>query len=181
MGILASLILFLMPLSMFASDMTSIPFQTNSGDTTSLEAFKGNVVMVVNTASKCGFTPQYEGLEKLYARYKDRGFTVVAFPANNFKEQEPGSNEEIREFCTTTYGVTFPLMSKISVKGNDMHPLYKYLTEHSDPAGEITWNFNKFLLDRDGNIAARFDTKVEPTDSAVTSKIEDLLGAAATE
>ena len=181
MGIFASLILWMLPLTMLAADLTSIPFQTNSGDTTTLAAYKGQVVLIVNTASECGQTPQYEGLEKIYNKYKERGFTVIAFPSNDFGEQEPGTNEQIKTFCSTTYGVTFPLMSKIPVLGENKHPLYKYLVEHSDPAEEIKWNFTKFLLDRDGNIAARFFHKVTPEDSTVISKIEELLGATPTE
>ncbi|MCB1059914.1 MAG: glutathione peroxidase [Calditrichaeota bacterium] len=160
-----------------ATDLQNIPFLTNSGDTTSLAAYKGDVVMIVNTASLCGNTPQYAGLEKLYATYKDRGFTILAFPANDFGKQEPGTNDEIKEFCTSTYGVTFPLMSKITVLGDSKHPLYKYLVEHSDPPAEIEWNFTKFLVDRDGKMAARFFNKTQPEDSTVTSKIEELLGA----
>lgn len=162
-------------LSAFAAPMQSIPFITNSGDTTSLEAFKGRVVLIVNTASECGHTPQYEGLEKLYEKYKERGFSVIALPANDFGQQEPGTDQQIREFCTTTYGVTFPLMAKISVKGETMHPLYKQLTSNEKTEGEIPWNFEKFLMDRDGNIAARFHYKTQPTSDEIVSLIEKLL------
>ncbi|MFW9770224.1 MAG: glutathione peroxidase, partial [Candidatus Thorarchaeota archaeon] len=137
--------------------------------------FKGKVVLIVNTASKCGFTPQYEGLQELYEQKKDDGFVVIGFPANNFKSQEPGTNEEILNFCRTNYGVTFPMMAKISVKGEDIHPLYKYLTEDSPYPGEITWNFNKFLLDREGNVVARYDSKITLEDSKLLSKIDDLI------
>ncbi len=162
--------------TMLASDLTSIPFQTNSGDTTTLDAFKGQVVLLVNTASECGQTPQYEGLEKIYEKYRSQGFTIVAFPSNDFGEQEPGTDAQIKNFCTTMYGVQFPLMQKISVLGENKHPLYKYLVEHSEPAEEIQWNFTKFLLDRNGNVAARFHFKVKPDAPEVIEKIEELLG-----
>jgi glutathione peroxidase len=143
-----------------------------------LKKYKGNVLLVVNTASKCGYTPQYEGLEAIYAKYKDQGFTVLGFPANNFKGQEPGTNEEIKEFCTTKYKVSFPMFAKISVGGEDQDPLYKFLTsKETNPnfAGEISWNFNKFLIDREGNVVARFDSKAKPQDEAITQAIEKYL------
>ncbi|MGI9106410.1 MAG: glutathione peroxidase [Pyrinomonadaceae bacterium] len=148
------------------------------GKDVKLEQFRGQVVMIVNVASKCGYTPQYDGLQKIYEQYKDRGFVVLGFPANNFGAQEPGTNEEIKEFCRINYGVTFPIFSKISVKGEDIHPLYKYLTEkETDPefAGEIKWNFNKFLIGKDGKIIARFDSKDKPEDPQVTAAIEQAL------
>jgi len=148
------------------------------GKDVKLEQFRGQVVMLVNVASKCGYTPQYDGLQKIYEQYKDRGFVVLGFPANNFGAQEPGTNEEIKEFCRINYGVTFPIFSKISVKGEDIHPLYKYLTEkETDPefAGEIKWNFNKFLIGKDGKIIARFDSKDKPEDPQVTAAIEQAL------
>ncbi|MGH9916981.1 MAG: glutathione peroxidase, partial [Pyrinomonadaceae bacterium] len=140
--------------------------------------YKGKVVLFVNVASKCGFTPQYEGLQKLYTKYKDQGFVILGFPANNFHGQEPGTNAEIKEFCSTKYNVSFPLFSKISVKGDDIDPLYKFLTsKETNPefSGEITWNFNKFLIDRTGKIIARFDSKITPEDNKVTSVIEAAL------
>lgn len=154
---------------------TDIAFKTITGDDASLNDYKGKVVLIVNTASKCGFTPQYEGLEKLYEARKDDGFVILGFPANNFKNQEPGTNEEILNFCQRNYGVTFPMMAKISVAGDDIHPLYKYLTEQSDLPGEITWNFNKFLLDKEGRLVARYDSKVTPDDPELTAKIDELL------
>lgn len=166
---------------MFASDLTSIPFQTNSGDTTSLAAFKGQVVLIVNTASECGHTPQYAALERLYKRFKERGFTVLAFPSNDFDAQEPGTDAQIREFCTTHYGVTFPLMKKIPVLGEHKHPLFKALVELSTPAEEIPWNFTKFLVDRSGKLAARFGYRTQPDDSAVLTKLTELLGATPSE
>jgi glutathione peroxidase len=160
------------------TDYLHIPLQTIAGDSTSLAAFAGKVILLVNTASKCGYTPQYAGLEALYEKYKDRGLVVIGFPANDFKQQEPGTNPQILEFCRAKYGVTFPIMAKISVKGPAQHPLYRYLTGESPFPGEITWNFNKFLLDREGRVAARFDTKMKPDAPAVIAAIEELLGPA---
>lgn len=161
--------------SAIQNDMLTIPFLTINGDTTSLAAFDGKVKLLVNVASKCGYTPQYKGLQELYEKYQARGFEILGFPANNFGNQEPGSNEEIQEFCSVNYGVAFPMMSKLSVKGDDIHPLYKLLTENPGTKGEIGWNFTKFLLDRDGTIIARFDTKVTPEDPALIAQIEALL------
>lgn len=140
--------------------------------------YKNKVVLVVNVASRCGFTYQYEGLEKIYLKYKDKGFIILGFPANDFLGQEPGSNEEIKNFCSLTYGVTFPMFSKIKVVGNEMAPLYVYLTESRDNtnfAGKITWNFNKFLIGRKGKIIARFDSGVKPEDKELTDAIEAAL------
>lgn len=142
------------------------------------KAHQGKVLLVVNTASKCGATPQYAGLESLYGKYKAKGFEVLAFPANEFGEQEPGTNSEIKTFCSTKYNVTFPLYSKIVVKGEGIHPFYDYLTSpKTDPkfAGEITWNFNKFLINRNGEVIARFSTRDEPESAKVTKAIEDAL------
>ncbi len=160
---------------MQAIEYKTIEFNTITGKPSDLDQFKGKVVLIVNTASKCGFTPQYEGLEKLYEAKKDEGFVVIGFPANNFGQQEPGTNEEIQKFCQTKYNVTFPMMAKISVKGNDIHPLYRYLTEDSPFPGEITWNFNKFLLDRNGKVVARYDSKITPEDPKLLAKIDELL------
>lgn len=148
------------------------------GNDVKLAKYKGNVVMIVNTASKCGYTPQYEGLEAIYKKYKDRGFVVLGFPANNFMGQEPGTEKEIKEFCTLKYNVTFPMFSKISVTGSDQHPLYGYLTnKKTDPefGGDISWNFNKFLISKDGKIVARWGSKDKPEDAAVTEAIEKNL------
>lgn len=161
--------------SIYDIDVTDI-----DGNTVNLGDYKNKVVMFVNTASKCGYTPQYEGLQKIYDKYKDRGFVVLGFPANNFGGQEPGSNEEIKEFCSLRYKVTFPMFAKISVKGDDQHVLYKYLTsEESNPgyAGEITWNFNKFLANHEGAIIGRFSSKETPESNEVTSAIEKALDA----
>ena len=148
------------------------------GDPVKLDKFKGKTIMIVNTASKCGNTPQYEGLQAIYTKYKDRGFVVLGFPANNFRGQEPGTDQEIKDFCTLNYKVSFPMFSKISVKGDDIHPLYAFLTTSAvDPkfAGEVTWNFEKFLIGKDGKVAARFAPKVIPEDPSVVSAIESAL------
>jgi glutathione peroxidase len=150
------------------------------GNQVSLQEFKGKVMLVVNVASKCGYTYQYEGLESIYKQYRDRGFVVLGFPANDFKLQEPGTDAEIKEFCRLNYGVTFPMFSKITVIGDGIDPLYEYLTsKKTNPefSGEITWNFNKFLIGADGKILARFDRKDEPTDAKVIDAIEAALGA----
>lgn len=148
------------------------------GKDVKLDKYKGEVLLVVNTASKCGYTPQYEGLEAIYEKYKGRGFYVLGFPANNFGSQEPGTESEIKEFCTSKYKVTFPMFAKISVKGADQDPLYAYLTskeKNPDFAGDITWNFNKFLIDRKGKIVARFSSKDKPESETVTKAIEKYL------
>jgi glutathione peroxidase len=148
------------------------------GKDVKLKKYKGNVLLVVNTASKCGYTPQYEGLQATFAKYKDQGFYVLGFPANNFGGQEPGTETEIKEFCTSKYKVTFPMFAKISVKGDDQDPLYKFLTSketNPDFSGDITWNFNKFLVDRKGNVVARFSSKEKPDGEAVTAAVEKYL------
>lgn len=150
------------------------------GRDTKLDIYKGKVLMIVNVASKCGYTPQYEGLESIQDKYGSRGFTVLGFPANNFLGQEPGTEAEIKEFCSTNFGVSFPLFAKVSVTGKDQHPLYTYLTsKESNPefGGDISWNFNKFLLDKNGKIVARFATKEKPDSEAVISTIEKYLAA----
>ena len=130
-------------------------------------------MLIVNVASRCGFTPQYAGLEALYEKYKDRGFVILGFPANNFGGQEPGTNEEIKTFCSTKYNVTFPMYSKISVKGDDKAPLYQFLTDTT--GSEIQWNFTKFLVDKSGKVVARFESKVTPQSPDVAEAIEKAL------
>jgi glutathione peroxidase len=150
----------------------------SEGTPTPLRTFQGKVLLLVNVASKCGLTPQYESLQELYKRYQEKGVEVLAFPANNFLRQEPESNSDIREFCSSTFGITFPLFAKISVKGKDIHPLYRFLTEREtnpDFAGKIGWNFAKFLVDRQGKIVARFEPKRDPLDEQVVSAIEKAL------
>ena len=145
-----------------------------------LSRFRGKALLLVNVASKCGFTPQYAGLQSLYERYKDKGLEILGFPANDFLWQEPGNDSEIKQFCSTKYNVSFPLFSKISVKGKNIHPLYKLLTDkETNPrfSGKITWNFNKFLVNRAGEVIARFDSKVEPLDQQVLSAVEAAVGA----
>jgi glutathione peroxidase len=174
------------------SDLTDIEFNTMSGDTKTLTDFAGEVVLVVNVASKCGLTPQYEGLQKLYTDKHDEGFTIVGFPANNFGGQEPGTDEEIAEFCATNFSVTFPVMSKISVVGDDQHPLYSALTAavptadgneamrerlrgfdmtpNEDP--DVVWNFEKFVIAKDGSVAGRFAPATTPDDPALLALID---------
>jgi glutathione peroxidase len=144
-----------------------------------LSGFAGKVLLIVNVASKCGFTPQYKALQVLYQRYRQRGFEVLGFPTNDFARQEPGTDAEIQGFCSLTYGVTFPLFSKITVKGKDAHPLYAFLTDkkaNNGFGGKITWNFNKFLVDREGNVIARFDSKDDPLGDKIPRSIEEALG-----
>jgi glutathione peroxidase len=148
------------------------------GDDVKLDSYGGKVLLLVNVASKCGYTPQYRGLESVYKKYKDQGLVVLGFPANNFFWQEPGTNEEIKTFCTTKYNVTFPMFAKISVKGDKIHPLYKFLTsKQTNPefGGTISWNFNKFLVDRAGKVVARFSSKDEPESEKVVQAIEQAL------
>ena len=154
--------------------------ETITGEQQRMSDFRGRTLLIVNVASGCGYTPQYEGLETIYKKYKDQGFVVVGFPANNFMGQEPGTDAEIKEFCTTKYKVTFPMFAKISVKGSDQHPFYTYLTsKESNPefGGDIQWNFNKFLIDRNGKIVARFGSKETPEGATVTTAIDKYLAA----
>ncbi len=145
------------------------------GEDFNLASLKGKKVLVVNTASKCGFTPQYEELEKLYQKYKDKNFIIIGFPANNFLNQEPGTNEEIITFCKTNYGVTFPMMSKISVKGKDIHPLYQWLTSkklNGVKDSEVAWNFQKYLIDENGNLVDVVKPKEAPFSDVIVNWIE---------
>lgn len=158
-----------------ANSVYDFQVKTAAGQERSLSEFKGKALLIVNSASKCGLTPQYESLETLYERYKDKGFEVVAFPANNFLWQEPGNDAEIQTFCAVNYGVKFPVFAKISVNGRDIAPLYHYLTKDSPFPGDIGWNFAKFLVAPDGRIVARFDPKLDPLDPAVIKEIEKAL------
>jgi len=145
------------------------------GKPVNLGQYKGKVLLVVNTASFCGNTPQYADLETIYEQYRDKGFEILAFPANNFGQQEPGTNAEIKGFCLTKYSVSFPLFSKISVKGSDKHPLYQYLTEQSPFPGEVEWNFQKYLVDRAGNVVGRFHHRTKPLSPEVVKEVERVL------
>lgn len=163
---------------MEAKSIYDIEVTTMSGETIRLENYKGKVLMIVNTASKCGFTKQYDELQELYATYGDQGLVILGFPANNFMNQEPGSNQEIADFCRLNYGVSFPMFEKISVRGKDIHPLYKYLTQkESNPqhSGKISWNFSKFLISKDGSIINRYAPSVKPTHESVIQDIEAAL------
>ena len=147
------------------------------GHLVDLKTFKGKVLLIVNTASMCGNTPQYAGLQEMYERYRERGFEVLAFPANDFGQQEPGTNQEIKGFCYTKYSVSFPLFSKISVVGKEKHPLYRYLTEQSPFPGRVTWNFQKYLVDRSGNVIGKYDPGMNPLSPAILSDVEKALAA----
>jgi len=161
-----------------ASNVLDFTLNSIDGKPAPLSQYQGKVVLIVNVASKCGYTPQYAGLEKVYEKYKDKGFVILGFPANNFLAQEPGTNEEIKTFCSSKYNVTFPMYSKISVKGADIHPLYRFLTDkQTNPAsgGDINWNFTKFLVGKDGKVIARFEPAVTPESLEVTGAIEKAL------
>ncbi len=160
-----------------ASTVYNFSLPSIEGKPMPLSDFKGKVILMVNVASQCGYTPQYTALESLYEKYKDQGFVIVGFPANNFGAQEPGTNEEIKTFCSRKYSVKFPLYSKISVKGADQAPLYQYLTQQKDPSlgGEIKWNFTKFLVDRDGHVVQRFEPAVTPDSKDIVDAVEKLL------
>ena len=152
--------------------------QTIDGEQRSLSVYKGKVLLIVNVASKCGYTPQYEGLQSLYEKYKDSGLVVLGFPSNNFLSQEPGSDDEIKQFCSTTYGVSFDMFSKIDVKGSEQHPLYRFITTQPAVEGPVKWNFQKYLVGRRGEVKAKFFSKTEPLDPGFTAQIEDLLNEA---
>jgi glutathione peroxidase len=161
------------------SDLYDVPLHTIDGQPATLRDHEGKVLLIVNVASKCGLTPQYEGLERLHEEYAEQGFSVLGFPCNQFLGQEPGTAEEIQEFCSITYGVTFPLFEKIEVNGEGRHPVYAVLTETEDAdgqAGDVQWNFEKFLVGSDGQVVARFRPKTLPESDEVVTAIEDLLG-----
>jgi glutathione peroxidase len=160
------------------TSLYDIPLKDIDGKDTSLSAYKGKVLLIVNVASKCGFTPQYEGLEALQKKYEKQGFTVLGFPCNDFLSQEPGTPTEIKQFCSSKYNVTFPLFAKDHVNGKEAQPLYAALTGDDSPfPGKITWNFNKFLISRDGKIIKRFDSSAKPESLEVTKSIEDAIAA----
>jgi len=161
-----------------APTVLDVPVKNIDGKDTSLKEYKGKVMLVVNVASKCGYTKQYTGLEAIQQQYKAKGFTVVGFPCNQFGGQEPGTNEEIKQFCSSKFNVTFPLFDKIEVNGANRHPLYMMLAGKDSPfPGDIKWNFNKFLIGKDGKILKRFDSKVTPESPEMTAAIEAALAA----
>ena len=162
-------------LSVDKKGLYSFTMKTIDGKDKPLAEYKGKVLLVVNVASFCGYTPQYKDLEEVYQKYKDKGFVILGFPANNFGQQEPGSDAEIKTFCETNYKVTFDLFSKISVKGDDQHPLYQYITKDSPFPGDVKWNFQKYLVDKKGIIVAMYPSRVKPTDKDVIQQIESLL------
>jgi len=160
------------------SSIYDIEEKTLEGDPLPLSEFKGRSMLIVNVASRCGFTPQYEGLQALYETYRDRGLEILGFPCNQFLAQEPGTEEEIRQFCSSVYGVSFPIYRKIDVNGEERHPLYQILTQHPDTdgnAGDVQWNFEKFLVSPEGDVVGRFRTMVTPEDPAFVSAIENSL------
>ena len=171
--------MLIMATSLFAGPEGLYNFTLNSidGKPAPLADYKGKVVLLVNVASQCGYTPQYTALESIYEKYKDQGFVILGFPANNFGAQEPGTNEEIKTFCSRKYSVKFPMYSKISVKGDDQAPLYSYLTKETGPgiAGDIKWNFTKFLVDRNGKVVQRFEPAITPDSKEMTAAIEKQL------
>lgn len=160
------------PDDMMNNNISDITVKDMNGKDVKLSDYKGKVLLIVNVASECGFTPQYEGLEKIYKRYKDKGFEILAFPCNQFGGQEPGTNEEIKNFCSSKYGVTFRLFDKIEVNGKNRSPLYAKLTGNTNTEqGDIKWNFEKFLISKDGEIVARFRSKVTPESDELTGAI----------
>jgi glutathione peroxidase len=161
-----------------AGSVYDIPLKDIDGNATSLKPEQGKVMLIVNVASKCGFTPQYKALEALYLKYKDQGLVICGFPCNQFHQQEPGTDAEIKQFCTGKYDVTFPLFDKLEVNGDNRHPLYVWLAGKDSPfPGDIRWNFTKFIVSRDGKIVNRFDSKVKPDSTEVTTAIEAALAA----
>src|SRR5436190_11445443 len=165
-------------LAVHAGSLLEIPVKDIDGKSTSLEAYKGKVLLIVNVASKCGYTPQYKSLEAIQQKYEGKGFTVLGFPCNQFGKQEPGTNEEIKKFCSDNYSVTFPLFDKIDVNGSNRHPLYVALAGKDSPyPGDIKWNFGKFLVGRDGKIIKRFESATKPDSKEMTDAIEAALAA----
>lgn len=173
--ILTALITFINPMQ--EDSLYDYPVTDIDGNTLELETYKGKTLLIVNVASKCGYTPQYEGLQAIYEEFNKDGLEIIGFPANNFKGQEPGTDEEIKQFCTLEYGVTFPMSSKVSVAGEDQDPLFTYLTSqpNQDFEGEIKWNFEKFLVDRDGNLIRRFRSAVKPESTELKDAIRKAL------
>ncbi len=176
--LLSALIFGLALIAQAESSLEGIPLKDINGKDTSLKAYQGQVLLIVNVASKCGYTPQYKELEATYRKFKDKGFAVLGFPCNDFGAQEPGSNEQIKAFCSSKYDVTFPLFDKLHVKGAEQHALYAALTGKDSPfPGDIKWNFGKFLIGRDGKILKRWESKVSPDSADITGAIEAALAA----
>lgn len=157
------------------SNISDISVKTIDGKEEKFADYKGNVLLIVNVASQCGYTPQYEGLEQLNKKYSDKGLKVLGFPCNDFGAQEPGTNEEIAEFSKTNYGVSFDMFDKVHAKGSEQHPLYETLTNSVEPQGDVAWNFEKFLIDKQGNVVARYKSSVTPTSNELTQAIETEL------
>ena len=175
---IAAVLLAVLPAPAASPDIQSIPLKSIDGKDTSLKAYSGKVLLIVNVASKCGFTPQYEGLEALYKKYEGQGLVVLGFPSNDFGGQEPGDEAAIQQFCKVRFGVTFPLFTKLHTKGPEQHPLYAALTGPASPApGPIKWNFNKFLIGRDGAIVKRYPSETEPDSAELAKDIESALAA----
>ena len=168
-----SFLLALLCMTLGTNSLYEFSFKSIDGKILDLSIYKGKKILIVNTASECGFTPQYEGLQELYSKYKDK-VVVIGFPANNFGEQEPGTNQDIKGFCSKNYNVSFPMMSKISVKGNDIDPLFKWLTTQPNPdfTGDINWNFEKFLLDENGQLIHRFRSRTKPMSDEIINAIK---------
>ena len=164
-----------------ATGVLGFTMKSIDGADVPLSKYQGKVLLIVNVASRCGFTPQYTDLEALYQKYKGQGFMILGFPANNFGAQEPGTDQEIKSFCSTTYGVTFDMFSKISVKGEDQHPLYRLITSDSTYGGDVKWNFQKYLVDRNGKLAGKYSSRVTPLSAELTSAIEKALKQPAAE
>ncbi|HTO93698.1 MAG TPA: glutathione peroxidase [Bacteroidota bacterium] len=157
------------------TSVLSFTMKDIDGKDVPLSKYKGKVLLIVNVASECGFTPQYKDLEALYEKYKDQGFVILGFPANNFGAQEPGTDPEIKEFCTSKYGVTFDMFSKISVMGSDQHPLYRFITSDPTYGGDVKWNFQKYLVTRDGKLAGKYFSRITPLSPELTGAIEAAL------
>lgn len=170
LSLLLSLAVRAAPMSLY-----DVQVKTIDGQDVSLSTYKGKALLIVNTASQCGYTPQYKGLETLYKTYKSKGFEILAFPSNDFGAQEPGSNQEIKKFCELKYKTTFPLFEKLTVKGPSAHPLYRYLTSLKENGGDVKWNFNKFLVTPDGTVVAHFPSSTEPMSEELTQKLEATL------
>jgi len=176
--LLAAILIFQTVSAGAAESIYDIPLKDIDGKDASLKPYQGKVMLIVNVASKCGFTPQYAALEAIYQKYKDRGLVVLGFPCNQFAHQEPGTDAEIKQFCTSKYNVTFPMFDKIEVNGANRHPLYVQLAGKESPfPGNIGWNFTKFLVGRDGKILKRFNSPVKPDSAEVTQAIESALAA----